>query len=254
MKIGYVLSGGGARGVAHLGIFKALEEFGIKPSIISGTSAGGIIGAFYSAGFKPEKIISILKESKVFNRHHLKIGRPGIFDMLAFESVYKKYFKEDSFESLPIPLFVAATDIIEGEIRYFSSGILSRAIMASSCIPVVFEPVEYQGMTLVDGGVLNNFPVEPLLNNCDKIIGIHVNAINKENVSIHMTNVLDRSFHFALSNSVYSKVKNCDLFFDPPRMSRFSMFDMKNADEIFSFSYEYAKKVLKEKKIAEEWK
>ncbi len=118
--------------------------------------------------------------------------------MDSFESGYLKYFPDNSFESLPVPLHVVATDIIKGEIKFLSSGDLSKALMASSCVPVIFQPVKYLGITLVDGGVLNNFPIEPLINNCDKIIGIHVNAINKVNESVHMRDFLDRSFHFAL--------------------------------------------------------
>lgn len=243
--IGYVLSGGGVRGIGHLGVLKALEEEGLRPSMISGTSAGAIVGAFYSAGYLPEEIISILRESKIFNRHHLKIAKAGLFDMRSFESVYLKYFPHNSFESLPIPLHVAATDILKGEIVYFASGDLSKALMASSCVPVVFQPVQYQDMMLIDGGVLNNFPIEPLVNKCEKIIGVHVNSINKARAEIHIKDILDRSFHFALSHSVYSKSKQCDLFIDPPNMSKFSIFEMKNADEIFTYSYNHAKMVLK---------
>jgi len=127
------------------------------------------------------------------------------------------------------------------------------AVLASSSVPVIFQPVNYLGMKLIDGSVLNNFPIEPLLNNCDKIIGIHVNAINKSAKKIQMRNILDRSFHFVLSNSVYSKAHLCDLFVDPSWMSRFGMFEMKKAEEVFDCGYQYAKDFLKEKNIVEKW-
>ena len=216
MKIGYVLSGGGIRGIAHFGAIKALEEQGIKPSIISGASAGAIVGAFYAAGYKPKEIIAIINEVKIFNPQHFKIWKAGLFDMGSFESIFLKYFPENTFESLNLPLYVAATEIKKGEIKYFSEGNLSKALMASSCIPIVFQPVEYLGMTLVDGGVLNNFPIEPLFGNCDKIVGVHVNAIDKTDQKIHMKDVLDRTFHLSLNNSAYLKSHKCDLLIDPP--------------------------------------
>ncbi|MGL1465725.1 patatin-like phospholipase family protein, partial [Vibrio parahaemolyticus] len=84
----------------------------------------------------------------------------------------------NTFEGLNMPLHVAATDILRGETVYFSSGELAKALMATSCVPVAFEPVKYQGMELFDGGILNNLPIEPLEFNCDALIGVHVNSID----------------------------------------------------------------------------
>lgn len=238
-KVGVVLSGGGARGIAHLGVLQALEEFGIIPSVISGTSAGAIAGAFYAMGIPIQDILAIIKEGQFFSITNILIKKQGLFSMNGFEKIYTKYFPNNSFSDLHIPLFVAATDILKGEIVYFSSGNLSRSLMASSCIPIVFQPVNYNETYFVDGSIMNNFPIEPLLNNCDTIIGVHVNSIKKEINEIHMNNILDRSFHLALSNSVRNKISNCDLFIEPPGMSRFGMFDMKKINKIFEYGYKY---------------
>ena len=236
-KVGIVLSGGGARAIAHLGILKVLEEFGIKPSVISGTSAGAIAGAFYAMGFSIKEILTIIKKGEFFNFSTFLIKKQGFFSMKGFETIYSEYFPTNSFSDLHIPLFIAATDILKGEIVYFSLGDLSQSLMASSCIPVVFQPVNYNGTYYVDGGVLDNFPVEPLLNQCESIIGINVNSIKKELNEIHMNNILDRSFHLALNNSVRYKVEKCDLFIEPPDMSQYSIFDLKKTDEIFNYGY-----------------
>ena len=243
---GIVLSGGGARGIAHLGILKALEELGIKPSIISGTSAGAIAGAFYAKGFEIEEILSIIKNGHFFNFSNLNIVKQGIFSMKGFEDIYKTYFKNNTFEDLKIPLFVAATDILKGEINYFNEGELSNALLASSCIPVLFQPVQYKGNHYVDGGVLNNFPIEPLLGNCHKIIGINVNSINKEEHQIHTKNVLDRSFHLALNSANNHKFSMCDLYIEPPKMSRFGLLDLDKIDSIYSYGYQYGLSLEKE--------
>ena len=239
--IGIALSGGGARGVAHLGVIKALNEFGIKPDILSGSSAGAMVAAFYAAGFRDEEIMEIITSSRFFSIFHLHIGKSGLFDMGTFDDIYKKYFPHNSFEGLPIPIHIAATDIIHGESKYFSTGDLSKAIMASSCVPTVFEPVEHEGLTLLDGGILNNLPIEPLLGKCDKLIGIHVNSMNSNPESMSVKNLPDRTFHLAISARESAKASLCQLFIEPANMGRFGMFETNHAREIYDYAYEYTK-------------
>ena len=238
--VGLVLSGGGARGFAHLGVIKALNEFGIKPDIISGASAGAMMGAFIAAGRTPDEVLEIAKKASFFNLSHLLFRKAGLFDMKAFEEIYLEHFPHNSFDKLPIPLNVATTDIVNCKSVYFSrGGNLAKAIMASSSIPMLFEPVELDGYMLLDGGILNNFPVEPLIGKCDKIIGVHVNSISTQVEHLHMKDMLDRSFHLSLSASVKVKEPLCDLFIEPPSMSRFGVLDIETADEIFEWGYRY---------------
>ena len=237
--IGIALSGGGARGVAHLGVLKALRELGVKPDVLSGSSAGAMVAAFYAAGLPDEKIIDITTQSRFFSIFHLHIGKSGLFDMGVFESIYLEHFPENSFEALSIPIHIAATDIVKGESKYFSTGSLAKAIMASSCVPTVFEPVEYDGMMLLDGGILNNLPIEPLVGKCDKIIGVYVNSMSTEADSLSMKNLPDRTFHLAISEREQSKKSNCQLFIEPTNMGRFGMFETNHAQDIYDYAYEY---------------
>ncbi len=239
-KIGLVLSGGGTRCVAHLGIVKALNEYDIHFDMISGTSGGAAIGAFLTKGYSPEKITDIIKNGKLFDFKHFLFGKAGLFNMSLFENLILEHFPENTFESLNIPLVVTATDIINGEPVYFSKGKLSTAIIASSCIPVIFEPITYQHYLLVDGGVLNNLPIEPIKDKCDKIIGIHVNSVSTRKKDLRMKDMLDRSFHFALRSSVTQKLHLCDLFLEPPHMTQYGMFDFDKSEEIFEYAYRYA--------------
>lgn len=239
-KVGIVFSGGGARGIAHLGLLKALEEFGIKASIVSGTSAGAIAGAFYAAGYSATEILTILKKGQIFSFSNLLIKRQGLFAMKGFHDIYLDCFPSNSFEDLNIPLYITATDILKGELVYFTSGNLSHAIMASSCMPLLFQPVNFNNTLYVDGGVINNFPIEPLLGQCDIIIGSYVNSIKKEVDKVSMNNILDRCFHLAMKSSVEQKTHSCHLYFEPPNMSQYSLYNLKNADEIFRYSYQYA--------------
>jgi NTE family protein len=238
-KIGLVLSGGGVRGIAHLGVIQALSEMKIKPDMISGTSAGAIVGAFIAAGYEPWEVMDIARHSDLFGAGNIVFGKPGVFSMKSFGKIYSQYFSRNSFEDLRLPLFVTATDIVNGESVTFSSGNLAEVLMASSCVPVVFEPVKINGSSFVDGGVLNNFPVEPLLSRCTSIIGVHVNSINAVNPDISMISLADRSFHLALSSSVKSKTHCCNLFIEPENMTRFGMFDTKKMDDIFDAGYHH---------------
>jgi predicted acylesterase/phospholipase RssA len=158
-KFGLVLSGGGARGFAHLGVIKALEEVDIIPSIISGTSAGAIVAAFYAAGYNPEEIIEIALQGNFFSFSNLLLNKSGLFNMQSFERIYKAHFKQNLIEKLPIPICITATDIIKGKPKYFTSGSISKALLASSCLPMVFEPIKYNDTLYLDGGILNNLPV-----------------------------------------------------------------------------------------------
>jgi NTE family protein len=238
-SIGLVLSGGGARGIGHLGVLQALDEMSVKIERISGTSAGAIIGAFYAEGFKPNEILDIAKETTLFGFSNFLIGKAGFFDMKTLEGLFHKYMAHNTIEKLKIQLSIAATDIVKGEVRYFSKGNLSMALMASSCVPLVFQPVKFEDTYYLDGGILNNFPIEPLKGHCDKVIGVHVNALSKKIEQIHMKDMLDRSFHFALNKDVIEKSRLCDVFIEPQEMSRFGMFDMSNTQEVFDFVYKY---------------
>lgn len=248
-KIGLVLSGGGVRGIAHLGVIKALEEIDITPSIISGTSAGAIIAAFYSAGYNPEEIIDLVLHGKFFSYSNLQLKKTGLFTMQSFEKIYQKHFKANLIEKLPIPICIAATDMVKGKTKFFCEGNLSKALLASSCIPLLFEPIKWNDTLYLDGGILNNLPVEPVVGKCDFIIGVHTNEMSLKSENIHIKDMLDRSFHLAMSKTVYDKVHLCDLFIEPPEMSRFGMFEVHKAEEIFLFAYQYTKDYLNSKEV-----
>lgn len=243
-SIGVVLSGGGVRGFAHLGLLKVLDEIGIKPSAISGVSAGAIFGALYASGKTPDEIVSLAKANKYLGFANLLWRREGIFSMETVRKILLEQLPEDSFEALKIPLYVNATDFLHIKTIFFSSGKLIQPIIASSSVPLLFEPVSFENSKLVDGGLLDNFPVEPLLGNCEKIIGCHVNKlenIHDPNVRFSKAAMIERCFHLSVANSVYSKVHFCNVFIEP-RLDNFGLFRMKNIDQIYEIGYETALK------------
>lgn len=241
-KIGLVLSGGGVRGVAHLGVLKVFEELDIQIKEISGTSAGAIIGAFLADGYRSKDILEIAKKHKFFGFSNLLFGKPGLFNMDGFGQLFREYFPHNRLEDLKIPLHINATDMMKGEIRYYSAGDLTVLLKATSCVPLVFQPVIYENKVLMDGGILNNFPTEPLLGRMDCMIGVHVNSLSEKQEELHMKDLLDRSFHIAVRGNLRHKATDCAVFIEPPEMSRFGMFDFTRADEIFEFAYNHALK------------
>jgi NTE family protein len=240
MKTGLVLSGGGARGIAHAGVLKALDELDIKIDAISGVSSGAIIGAFYASGIRPDNILKIAADANLFDLMDFRLGKQGFFKSEAIRRTLEKNIKKNSFESLRIPLTVAATDFINGKTDYFSSGNLINSLLASAAIPVIFQPVIMDSNVYVDGGLLNNLPVEPLLFGCEIIIGVHVNPLNKSIKDFSIRTAIERSFHMAIAHTIYSKKEKCSVFIEPRELYRFRAFDMKHTREIFEIGYEAA--------------
>lgn len=237
--IGLVLSGGGARAVAHLGVLQALDEIGIKPATISGVSAGAIIGALYAASYSPEQIMTMVKEHASYSLARMMLPG-GLFSAAGLKQILRSAISEDKFQELAIPLFITTTDIITGTSVTFSEGQLFDVIIGSSSVPAVFSPVRHGGHYLVDGGVLNNLPVECIRQLCEKVIGSHVNKIQHlKPRRLNRLQVLERCFHLAIANTVEKNSKLCDLLLEP-QLSKHGMFEMKSADRVFEAGYRCA--------------
>ncbi|OQP63075.1 hypothetical protein A3860_03630 [Niastella vici] len=244
IKTGIVLSGGGVRGFAHLGLLQVLEELGIQPYAISGVSAGAIVGAFYAAGHSPALIRDILKKNSYFGWSSFLLNKDGLFSMKVLRKVLQTYIPGNSFESLNKKLYITATDFASNETITFSKGKLIDAVIASASVPAIFEPVKIDDHILVDGGLLNNFPVEPLEKKCDVLIGCYVNSIPRgtgNGKRFGKMNMIEKSFHMAIAPIVYSKVEKLSLFIEPD-LHEFGMFDVNKADLIYEAGYRAAMK------------
>lgn len=239
MKTGIVLSGGGARGVAHLGVLKALDELGVIIDCISGTSAGALVGALYAQGLKPDAIFELIKKVGMFNSVRPAWARTGLLNMDGMKELLKRNIPVNDFNSLKIPLTVAATDIRKGKVCYFSEGELIPAILASCSIPAIFNPVSFNGNLYVDGGLVDNLPVKPIRKQCDFIIGSHCNHISPDVDVANMKSVIERSLLVAIYSNTEISRSMCDVFIEPPRMDRFSSLDLSKAQEIYDFSYRF---------------
>ncbi|SKB57856.1 patatin-like phospholipase family protein [Dyadobacter psychrophilus] len=246
MKIGLVLSGGGARGIAHIGAIKALMERGIRPDIISGTSSGAFVGAMLAHGYTPDEIIEMIVQTSFYPYLRLGFGGNGLLQMKRLEAVLCKYIPENTFESLKIPLVVTATDITSGEEIQFRNGELAIPVLASCSVPGIFSPIYFQGHDLVDGGVLNNLPVEPIMREADFLIGIHCNPFTLDKPLKRTTEIVYRSLILAMHSKNKERFKKCDLLIEPAELSKFSLFDFRKAEQLFDVGYRYTKRLLEE--------
>lgn len=157
-RVGLVLSGGGARGFAHIGVLRVLERHGIVPDVIAGTSMGAILGALYAAGTRADELYAIADELSWRELIDLSLSA----GLLKGEKLreFLEHHLPDTFEELDVPLAVTTTDVETGEQVVFLEGPLVPPVRASACYPGAFEPVRFQGRTLADGGIVNNLPVE----------------------------------------------------------------------------------------------
>lgn len=241
MKLGLVLSGGGARGIAHLGVMKALDEFGVTFHCISGTSAGSIAGCMYSYGYKPDEIVKILQSISFFKSLKLAWTWTGLLSFDGLREALLKYMPENSFDSLKIPVTLAVTEIKKGKVEYFSTGELMTPIQASCSVPAVFKPVQYQGGVYVDGGILDNLPVKAIHDKCDFIVGSHCNFITSEFDIRNFRSVIERSLLMAINGNTMVSKSLCNILIEPPDVGKYSGFDLSKATEIFEIGYRYTK-------------
>jgi len=161
-RIGLALSGGAALGGAHLGVLEVLEAYGVRPDVVSGTSAGSAVGVLFCAGFPLAGMRELALELEWSQIGQIVRPRRGFFDGRRLEEYLIRLIGDVRFGELKTPLAVAAADILREELVILREGRVAPAVRASCALPGVFTPVEYQGHLLVDGGLINNLPVAVL--------------------------------------------------------------------------------------------
>jgi NTE family protein len=237
---GLVLSGGAIRGIAHLGVIQACIEKKILIDIISGTSAGALVGAFFAQGFPPEEILKIISGKKIFDLFRLSFPGTGFFKIDGLRKILTSHLKAKNIEDLPTKLIITVTNIREGKVEYLSHGPLVDSLIASASIPALFEVTHINSADYIDGGVLDNLPVEPLRNICKKIIAVYVNPLGPVDKIRHPAQMAERAFHLAISSENRRKIELVDYYIEPWKLISYGMFDLKKADEIYRIGYEAA--------------
>lgn len=246
-NVGLVLSGGGVRGIAHLGVIKALEEHNIRVKLISGASAGAIVGSFYAAGHSWEHILEFFKTTPLFSWQNYTYSKPGILDTDKFQKAFAAYLPDDDFQGLECKLFISTTDICTGKNQIFSEGKLIRKVLASAAFPIVLSPIQIDGVFYADGGITNNFPIEPLRQEADFIIGSYVNPLPKieaQELTSSM-DVMERAFKIGMATLSEKKFSECDVLVAPLELTDIGTFSLNRMDEVFEIGYTAACEALK---------
>ncbi len=272
-KIGLVLSGGGAKGFAHIGVLKALENAGVKIDYIGGTSMGAVVGGLYASGYSASQIDSIFyntdfdellqdyipRSSKSFYEkrndemyalslpfNKLKIGIPialskGMYNYNLLSKLTHKVRHVKDFNKLPIPFLCVATDIEKGEPVVLQSGYLAQAMLASSAFPSLFAPVEIDGKLLIDGGVVNNYPAEEVRKmGADIIIGVDVQDDLKDRKSLKdATRILVQITNLDMIKKMKEKIKITDIYIKPD-ISNYGVISFDEGQEIIKKGEEAA--------------
>ncbi len=252
MKIGISLSGGGTRGVAHIGVLKALLEEGIVPQVVAGTSAGSIIGALYANGFTPEQMLDFVEKSKLYKMMTFGLPNGGLTKLSYLKSRLEEVFEVDDFSTLNIPLYIAITNLINGQLEIRSSGTLIDVVVASSSIPLVFQPVKIGSDLYVDGGLMCNMPVDVLLPEVDFVIGVNLmprTDVNIKKVS-SVWSIAQRCFDLSILGNTNSQAGLCDWLIEPEGIGNISIFQFTKYNEIFDLGYQTAKKQIEGLKAA----
>ena len=243
---GLALSGGGAKAAAHCGALKALEEHGIRPDIIAGTSAGALAAVYYSSGYTPEEIIDMF-EGLSFFRDIVSPNVPkgGLFDSKPLLEHIRKNIPYKRLEGLPIPAYIVASDMELGRVKVFSEGELAPIVVASCSIPMLFTPMLIDGHHYLDGGVFMNLPIQPLRDCCEKIIALNLNHINEEEYHSNLIYVAQRSFSMTVISNTMASIPDADLYIDLDTKDA-NVYDMGKIPELFEKGYESAVRVLAE--------
>ncbi len=245
-KIGLALSGGGLKGFAHAGALQAMEEHGIKPDIIAGTSAGSVVAVLYSAGYKPYEICEFFEDKKFTSFTELTIPVSGLFKPQRFADFIAEKVHYKNLEDLPIPVRIAATDLDHGVGVVFDSGEISKRVMASSTVPVIFEPTVIDGVTYVDGGIFRNFPVSIIRDDCEKVIGVNVSPLVAAKYNKNMIGIASRAYGFMFRANTLVDRKKCDLLVEVAEALKYdNSFDLSKVEDIFSLGYEKMNRKLK---------
>lgn len=274
VKVGLVLSGGGAKGLAHIGVLKTIDSLGIKIDYVAGTSMGAIVGGLYASGYSGKQIDSIFKgvnfdrlindniprNSKTFYErdnsekyaitlpfNNFKVQIPSaisrgqnVFSL--FSKLMLHVSDITDFEKLPIPFFCVATNIETGEPVILSQGSLPQAVAASGALPSLFQPVIINNQILIDGGVVNNYPVDELrAKGMDIIIGVDVqDALSQRNELTSAPDILLQISNFRTINAMKDKAKKTDIYIKP---------DIKKFNVV---SFQYGKQIIENGRIAAE--
>ncbi|MBF0277118.1 MAG: patatin-like phospholipase family protein [SAR324 cluster bacterium] len=249
-RLGIALGGGVARGIAHIGILKALEEQDLIPDFLTGTSVGAFVGGLYAFGKTPEELRDLTKKMNWLDVSRITLPKYGLLSNDEFGKVVERQISDAQIEDSPIPLAFIATDISTGERVVLKEGRVSTAIMASACIPGIFVPTTLEGRMLVDGSLVESVPVSPLREmGADLVVGVNIDGVQNYSSPAGIVDVLLNAFSIAIETSAKCQAQQADITINLG-LTKYSRTNANHAWELYAEGYRSG--ILAGKKIQAE--
>ena len=228
--------------MAHIGVIKAMQEFGLEAKVVAGSSVGALVGALYAADKPVEDMLRFFKETPLFKYNYFAVAKPGLINTERYIDTFQQYFPDNSFESLKKDLYVVATNLEKGEEVFVNEGELIVPLLASAALPPVFSPVEYNGALHADGGIMNNFPSEPVKDQVEYMIGSNVSIVlrlDKKhlNNSFQLTGRVTGLMIYAINRE---KINTCNLIIEPQALEHIGILDRRGIEKAYAIGYETA--------------
>lgn len=233
-KLGLALSGGATRGLAHIGVIQALEENGIRPDYLSGTSIGAFAAALYAFGVPAKEMYRIGQGMTPLRVSKLKLSRFALLSNEELGKLIRTAIGNARIEDAPIPLAIIATNIGTGEKVVLREGDVAQAVMASSAMAGIYLPIRFGGKMLMDGGILEDVPVSPLRPmGAGVVVAVNLSAERRYRMPEDIIDVLFNAFDIAIDENTKLQVKDADLVIEPC-LFNFKRMDVKQIDELIA--------------------
>ena len=247
LRIGLALGGGAARGFAHIGVLKELEEEKVPVHFVAGTSAGSLVGALYCAGYHWKDIASITKDVNWGRLVKPTWPNLGLVSSNKLEATLNRFVKNGSFEDLKLPFRAIAVDIARGETVELDTGPLAVAVRASCSIPGIFTPTEVDGRLLVDGGVLNSVPADVVRSmGADIVIAVNLNSDRRRHgTPENVVDMIFSSFSLMVAKTTEMTLREADFVIEPD-LHDFSYYAMRKREQAIARGEEAARRVIEQ--------
>lgn len=246
-RLGVALSGGGARGFAHVGALRAIEEAGLRPDVIAGVSAGAIVAVMYAAGVTLDNIVRVFNDSKFRDFCNWNVGKGALFNMKPLRKLFMKLLGDRvNLEDLNIPVYLGATDFDNGVTVAFHEGCIVDRLIASCSIPIIFPPVKIEGTYYVDGGVLRNHPAWMIREQCETLVGVNCSPLLKGRGTYNsMIDSALRTYNLMVKANQNDDMQMCDISVEIPELAHYKVFNLKEIRSVYLRGYTRMREALR---------
>jgi NTE family protein len=243
--VALVLGSGGARGYAHIGVLEVLEELGVQPDLIVGTSAGSIVGSIYASGKTSQELRQIALEMKPSDVRDIKIDLKGFFDGKKVQDYVNKQVENTALQHLKTPMYVVATELQQGRRVVFNYGNTGQAVRASVSIPSMFIPTKIAGNEYVDGGLVSPVPVEVARElGADIVIAVDILAQPVNTETNNVWGLFNQNINIMQNRLAAEELKNADIIIQPDLREKSHIFDVRGREMTIQAGNDAAKQQI----------